>query len=123
MVRHITKTLEQMLQEYKLKKKKKKKKSFLCDKKILFSFFVHRSILIFFIVVLQSKVFLLLRLNLCKASVRGSHFSKTAGFFPATLCKMNTVKGIFQGFYLDFKQFSIVCNISRRLSNGKFRKF
>ena len=40
------------------------------------------------------------------------------GFFLTTFAKINTVTGIFQGFYLDFKQFSIVCNISRSISNG-----
>ena len=47
---------------------------------------------------------------------------KVAGLFLANFAKINTVTGIFQGFYRGFKQFSIVCNISRRLSN-RFRKF
>ena len=46
-----------------------------------------------------------------------------AGSFPATFVKITTVTGIFEGFYLDFKQFSIVCNTSRRLSNARYRKF
>ena len=68
------------------------------------------------------KSFLLARF-VHKTSVKGSYFCKNASFFPATLAKMNTVTGIFQGFYPDFKQFCIVCNISRRLSNNRFRKF
>ena len=63
------------------------------------------------------------RFNVCKTSERSSYFSKVAGLFLANFAKINTVTGIFQGFYLGFKQFSIVCNISRRLSNGRFRKF
>ena len=43
--------------------------------------------------------------------------------FPVTFSKMNTVKDIFQGIYWDFKQFSIACNNSRRLSNGGFVTF
>ena len=45
--------------------------------------------------------------------MKGSYFGKIAGFFPTILAKINTVTGIFQGLYLDFKQFSFVCNISR----------
>ena len=67
-------------------------------------------------------VFWLSRFNLCKTSVKGSYFSKIAGF-PITFSKMNNVTGIFEGFYRDFKQFSIVCNIWRRYSNGRFCKF
>ena len=63
------------------------------------------------------------RFNVCKTSERSSYFSKVAGLFLANFAKINTVTGIFQEFYLGFKQFSIVCNISRRLSNGRFRKF
>ena len=37
---------------------------------------------------LEKKVFLLSRFNLCKSSVKGSYFSKIAGFFPATLQKL-----------------------------------
>ena len=69
------------------------------------------------------KKFLLSGFNVCKTSEKSSHFSKVAGLFLASFAKINAVTGIFQGFYLDFKQFSIVCNISRRLSNGRFRKF
>ena len=98
------------------------------------------SMLIFFVVVLETKklliylllclyteavtkscsgkkVFLLSRFNFCKTSVKGSYFSKITGFSPATFAKINTVTGIFQGFFLDFKQFSIVCNICRRPSD------
>ena len=50
-------------------------------------------------------------------------YTTVTGFFPATFAKINTVTGIFQGFYLDFQQFSIVCKISGILSNGRFRKF
>ena len=59
----------------------------------------------------------------CKAAERSSYFSQVAGLFLANFAKINTVKGIFQGFYLGFKPFSIVCNISRRHSNGRFPKF
>ena len=69
------------------------------------------------------KMFLLSRFNLCETSVKGSYASIIAGFFLTTFAKINAVTGIFQGFYLDFKQFSIVCSISRSLSNGRFRKF
>ena len=69
------------------------------------------------------KKFLLSRFILCKTFVIGSYYSKISGFFPATLAKINTVTRIFQGFYLDFKKFSVVCNISRRLPNARFRKF
>ena len=48
---------------------------------------------------------------------------KVAGLFLANFAKINTVTGIFQGFYWGFKQFSMVCNISRRPSNGRFGKF
>ena len=64
------------------------------------------------------KVFLLSRFYVCKTSVKGSYFSKNTSFFPATFAKINTVTGIFPGFYLDFKQFPIECNISRRLSKA-----
>ena len=50
--------------------------------------------------------------NLCKTSVKGSHFSKIEAFFPGTFAKSDTVTGIFQEFYPDFKQFCIACNIS-----------
>ena len=60
------------------------------------------------------KVFLLSRFNLWKTSVKGSYFSKNAGFFHVAFEKINTVTGVW-GFYLDFKQFPIVRNISRRL--------
>ena len=69
------------------------------------------------------KGFLLSRFSVCKTSVKGSYFSKVVGLFLANFAKINTIRGVFQGFYLDFKQFFIVCSISRRLSNGKFRKF
>ena len=69
------------------------------------------------------KVSLLSIFNVCKTSVKGSFSSNVTGFFRANFAKINTVTGIFQGFYLDLKQFSVVCNISRRLSNGTFRKF
>ena len=72
---------------------------------------------------LLKKVLLLSRFNICKISVKGSYFSKAVGFFLAAFAKINRVTGIFQGFYLDFMRFSIACNISRRLSNGRFRKF
>ena len=67
---------------------------------------------------LEKKVFLLSRFYVCKTSVKGSYFSKNTSFFPATFAKINTVTGIFPGFYLDFKQFPIECNISRRLSKA-----
>ena len=66
---------------------------------------------------------LLFRFNLCKTSVKGSYVRIIVGFFLTTLAKINTVTGIFQGFYLDFKNFPIVCNISRRPCDGRFRKF
>ena len=69
------------------------------------------------------KGFLLSRFNICKTAESSSYFSKVAGLFLANFAKINTVTGIFQGFYVDFKQFAIVCNISRRLSTGRFRKF
>ena len=46
-------------------------------------------------------MFLLSRFNLVKISVKGTYFSKIAGFFPATLTKINIVTVVFQGFYLD----------------------
>ena len=55
--------------------------------------------------------------------LRGAHFSNVAGLFLANFAKSNSVTGIFQGIYRGLKQFSIVFNISRRLSNGRFRKF
>ena len=93
--------------------------------------------LIFFVAVLQTnKLYIHLLITLEKTHsyyldlifikhtyVKGLYFSKIAGFFPATFAKINTVTGIFQGFFLDFKQYSIVSNISRRFSNGRFRKF
>ena len=51
------------------------------------------------------KVFLLSDFNLCKTSVKSSYYSKLAGFFPPTFANFNTVRGIFQGFYLDLKSF------------------
>ena len=63
----------------------------------------------------RKKVFLLFRFDVCKTSVKGSYFSKIAGFFPTTFASINTVTGISQGFFLDFKQFSIVCNVSRSI--------
>ena len=68
------------------------------------------------------KVFLLSRFNLCKISVKGSYFSKTVGFFTATFAKINTVTGIFQGFYLDFKQFRLYAIFSEDfpISDRKF---
>ena len=66
---------------------------------------------------------LLPRFNLCKTSVKGSYVTIIAGFILRTFAKINTVTGILQEFYTDFKQFSIVCNISRSLSKGRFRKF
>ena len=73
--------------------------------------------------VLEKKVILLSRFNLCKIYVKDLYFSKTAAFFSTNFAKISTVTGIFQRFYLKFKQFSIVCSISRSLSNGRFRKF
>ena len=62
--------------------------------------------------------------DLCKTSMGGSCFSKTAGFFRRSyFLKMTIVRSIFQGFYQDFKQFSILFKISRRLSNGEFCNF
>ena len=55
--------------------------------------------------------------------MKSSWFSKIAGFFPATYSKIYSMASTFQGFYLDFNQFSIVCNIPRRLFNGRFRNF
>ena len=64
------------------------------------------------------------RFTFLKTSRKGSWFNKTVSFFSATFPKTNTVAGISQGFYLYFKQFSvIVCNNSRRLSSGRFCKF
>ena len=45
---------------------------------------------------LEKKVFLVSRVNVCTTSVKGSYFSRVAGFFPATFAKINTVTGIFQ---------------------------
>ena len=59
-------------------------------------------------------VFLLSKFTLCITSVDGSYFSKIAGFLPATFSKMNTLTGIVQGFYPDFKQFPIACNIFQK---------
>ena len=61
---------------------------------------------------LEKKRFLLSMFNLCKTSVKGSHFSKIEAFFPGTFAKSDTVTGIFREFYPDFKQFCIACNIS-----------
>ena len=72
---------------------------------------------------LLKKGFLLSRFNVCKTSERSSYFSKVAGLFLPNFAKINTITVIFQGFSLDFKQFSIVCNVSRRPSSGRFRKF
>ena len=56
--------------------------------------------------------------------LRGAHILvKLQACFSQDFAKINPVTRLFQGFYLGFKQFSIVCNISRRLSNGRFRKF
>ena len=66
---------------------------------------------------------LLSRFNLCETPVKGSYVRIIAGFFLTTFEKINTVTGIFQEFYLGFKHFSIVCNISRRLSKGRFVNF
>ena len=124
---------------------------FLCITIVLYSIFALHivSMLIFFIVVLQTKKlliifyspvwyipkqllsksnsrkkgFLLSRFNVCKASKRSSYISKVTGLSITNFAKINTVTGIFQGFYLAFKQFSIACSISRRLSNGRCRKF
>ena len=68
-------------------------------------------------------MFLLARFSICKTSVKDSYFSKVAGFFLATFSKINTLTGIFKGFYLAFKQAPIVSTISRRLSDSRFRKF
>ena len=46
------------------------------------------------------------RVNVRKTSERSSYFSKVAGLFLANFAKVNTVTGIFQRFYLGFKQFS-----------------
>ena len=54
---------------------------------------------------LPKKGFLLSRFNVCKMSDRSSYFSKVAGLFLANFSKINTVTGIFQPFYLGFKQF------------------
>ena len=110
---------------------------FFCNTNFLYSIFTFhiRSILIFLVVVLETnfqsifyspvwyaevvtkscsgkKVFLLSWnlswLNLCKTSVKGSDVRIIAGFFLTTFAKINTVTGIFQGFYLDFKKFPIV---------------
>ena len=124
---------------------------FLCITIVLYSIFALDivSMLIFFVVVLQTKKlliifyspvwyipkqllsksfsrkkgFLLSRFNVCKASKRSSYISKVTGLSITNFAKINTVTGIFQGFYLAFKQFSIACSISRRLSNGRCRKF
>ena len=68
-------------------------------------------------------MFLLSRFNLCKTSVKGSYASIIEDFSLTTFAKINTVTGIFQKFYLDFKQFSVVCDISRSLSNDRFVNF
>ena len=124
---------------------------FLCITIVLYSIFALHivSMLIFFVVVLQTKKlliifyspvwyipkqllsksfsrkkgFLLSRFNVCKASKRSSYISKVTGLSITNFAKINTVTGIFQGFYQAFKQFSIACSISRRLSNGRCRKF
>ena len=41
-------------------------------------------------------------------SVKDSYFRKVAGLFLAYFAKINTAAAIFQRFYLDFMQFSIV---------------
>ena len=129
------------------------KLSFLCDTKKLISFFLHHHFFIFSFYIthyqhvdllhsgprnnktfnhllftcliytevvtkeelLPKKGFLLSSFNVCKTSERN--------LFLSNFAKINTVRGIFQAFYLGFRQFSIVCNISRRLSKGRFRKF
>ena len=48
------------------------------------------------------KRFLLSRFNVCKTSERSEYFSKVAGLFLANFPKINTVTGIFQGFYLQY---------------------
>ena len=45
-----------------------------------------------------------------------------AASFPQFFAKINTAAGIFQGFYLKFKQFFVVCNVSR-FSNGSTWQF
>ena len=78
------------------------------------------SMLIFFVVVLETKklfihlsitllikkcfYYLGLIFNLCKTYVKALYFSKIASFHLATFEKINSVTGIFQGFYLDFRQ-------------------
>ena len=54
------------------------------------------------------KGFFLSKFDVCKTSVKDSYFRKVAGLFLANFAKINTVAAIFQRFYLDFKQFSIV---------------
>lgn len=39
--------------------------------------------------------------------MKGPYFSKKASLFSAIFSKINTTRGIFQGFYRDFKQHSI----------------
>ena len=52
------------------------------------------------------KVFLLsMFIYVCKTSVKGSYFSKVTDFFRAFFAKINTVTGIFQGFYLELSNF------------------
>ena len=45
---------------------------------------------------------------MCKTCVKDSYFRKVASLFLANFAKINTLAAIFQRFYLDFKQFSIV---------------
>ena len=132
-----------------LRDTKKKKIRFLRITKILYTTFTLRivSVLILFVVVLEIKKLLIhlyspawytevasscwelpwkkcVRFTFLKTSRKGSWFNKTVSFFSATFPETNTVTGISQGFYLYFKQFSvIVCNNSRRLSGGRFCKF
>ena len=68
-------------------------------------------------------MFLLTRFNVRKTSVKGSYFRRVSGLYPATYAKIKVGIGIFQGFYLEFKEFSVVYNISKRFSNSTFRKF
>ena len=59
----------------------------------------------------RNKLFLIVSFSLCETSAKGLYFSKFTGLFPANFSEMN------------FKQFPIVSNIFRRLSNVGFRKF
>ena len=50
--------------------------------------------------------FWLSRFHVCKTSVKGSCFSKVAGYFPKNFVKSNTGNNrYFLGFYLDFIPF------------------